>query len=189
MAVKEPGRFAQLALKFPQEASPVYYEEVIRAIQNTSIDDILKLQVASKAFLEQRDACGGGADLLGTIEDPLPQEFLEQLGWLALFSSDPSDEVWKKESGHGKKYFDGDPYFHGINTTRGRAALAIGTLINRDPKYVARFEDTLQKMAEEQSEAVLTCIAFTFRAIAVRDYEYAWELFERCCIRLPGLQG
>ena len=189
MAAKEPVRFAQLALTLPSNASPEYLAELLRALQKAPVEDALKLKVASKAFLEQRESCGGElADLLGAIEDPLPQESLEELSWLALHSSNPSEEVWKKESSNGKNYYDGDPHFYGINSTRGRAALAIGTLINRDSHYVERFEHTLQKMTEERSEAVLTCIAFTLRAVAVRDYVYALNLFERCCIHASGLR-
>jgi hypothetical protein len=189
MAAKEPERFAQLALKLPPQASPEYLSELLRALQKAPVEDALKLEVASKAFLEQRESCGGElADLLGAIEDPLPQASLEQLSWLALYSSNPSEEVWKKESSNGKNYDDGDPYFHGINSTRGRAALAIGTLINRDAQYVKRFEHTLLKMTEERSEAVLTCVAFTLRAVAVRDYVYALNFFERCCIHVPALR-
>jgi hypothetical protein len=190
MAAKEPHRFGQLAMRLPSNASPEYWGEFLRALQKAPVDDSLKLQVVSKAFAEQRDGCGGEvADLLSAIEDPLPQESLEELSWLVLCSPDPSEEAWKKQSSTGKNYYDGDPHFHGINTTRGRAALAIGTLINRDPQYVERFEPTLHRMTEEQSEAVLTCVAFTLRAVAVRNYVYAWELFEKCCIHTPSLQS
>jgi hypothetical protein len=189
MATKEPYRFAQLALKLPPNASPEYWGEFLRALQKAQVEDTLKLEVASRAFTELRESCGGEvADLLGAIEELLPQESLEQLSWLALCSSDPSEEVWKKQSTNGTNNYGGDPHFHGINTTRGRATLAIGTLINRDPQYVERFEYALQMMTEEQSEAVLTCSAFALRAVAVRDYTYAWNLFERCCIHTPGLR-
>jgi hypothetical protein len=190
MAAKEPYRFAQLALKLPQNTSPEYWGEFLRMLQKAPVEDGLKLRVASKAFAEQRESCGREvADLLGDIEDPLPQESLEQLSWLALFSSDPSEEVWKEQLDNGTYRYDGDPYFHGINTMRGRAALAIGTLINHDPQYVERFEHTLQKMTEDRSEAALTCIAFALRAVAARDYLYAWGLFEKCCINTPGLRS
>jgi hypothetical protein len=111
------------------------------------------------------------------------------LSWLALCSSNPSEEVRKKQSSNGKNLDDEDPHFYGINSTRGRAALAIGALINHDPQYVERFKHTLQKMTEERSEAVLTCVAFTLRAVAVRDYVYAWDLFEKCCIDTPELRS
>jgi len=190
MAAKEPHRFAQLALRLPSDVSPEYWGELLRALQKAPVDDSVKLQVASKAFAEQRESCGGEvADLLSAIEDPLPQESLEQLSWLALCSPDPSEEAWKEQSTSGKNYYDGDPHFHGINTMRGRAALAIGTLINHDPQYVERFKQTLQKMTEDRSEAVLTCVAFTLRAVAVRDYMYAWDLFEKCCVDTPGLRS
>jgi hypothetical protein len=97
MAAKELYRLAQLALRLTSSASPEYLSELLRALEKASIDDALKLQVASKTFAEQRESCGRElGDLLGAIENPLPQDSLEQLSWLALCNSDPSEEVWKK---------------------------------------------------------------------------------------------
>ena len=36
--------------------------------------------------------------------------------------------------------------------------------------------------------ATHTYTAFAFRAVAVRNYVYALNLFEKCCIRIPGLR-
>ena len=102
MAAKEPYRFAQLATRIPDNSAPEYLCELLRALEKASIDDALKLQVGSKAFAEHRESCGREiADLLGAIEDPLPQDALEQLSWLALYSSDPKEELWKKEISGG----------------------------------------------------------------------------------------
>jgi len=181
MAAKEPYRFAQLALRLPGSVSPGYFRAILRALEKASIEDVLKLQVASKVFAELREHCGQElADLLGAIEDQLPDESLEQLSWLALQCADPTEEA--------SRTHESDPFSHGLNSIRGRAVLAIGNLINRDPQYVGRFEDTLQKMADEKSTSVLTCIAFTLRALAVRDFEHAMSLFERCCLHAPAVR-
>jgi hypothetical protein len=66
--------------------------------------------------------------------------------------------------------------------------MAIGHLIGQDPKYVARFTPILERMAEEHSEAVQTCFAFTLRNLAVHDFPYAIALFQRCCSRVRSLQ-
>ncbi len=39
----------------------------------------------------------------------------------------------------------------------------------------------------ETSESVQSCIAFTLRAIAVRDYCHAIDLFRQCCEKVPSL--
>lgn len=188
MAAKQPDRIAQLALRLPRNTSPEYFAELLRALQKAPVEDALKLKFAANAFANQRESCGGEiADMLGVIEDPLPQKSLEQLCWLALYSPDPSQDAWRKQSANGANYHEGDPFNYGISTTRGRAALAIGTLINHDPQYVERFGHTIQKMTEEPNEGVLACTAFTLRALAVRDYPYAWNLFERCCVNAPEL--
>ena len=186
-AVKDPGRYANLALRLPSNASPEYLSEILRALEKTPLDSTQKLQVATKAFEDRPEDCGREiADLLGAIEDPLPDDSLEQLSWLALHSKDPKkDSEERAESGEPEK--ERDPFSEGINTTRGRAALAIGKLINLDPVYADRFEETLHAFTSEKSEAVLTCIAFTFRALAVRDYVEAWTLFYQCVAHAPTL--
>lgn len=188
IAEKEPYRFAKLALRIPDKSDPTYLDELLRVFQKASFDDALKLEVCAKAYREHRDSCGRElADVLGAIETPLPEDSLEQLAWLATESSDPQEELWKKEASGGATSYGGDPYTHGINSTRGRAALAIGHLILRDSEYVRRFGSTLQKLTNEETESVQSCIAFTLRAVAVHDYSYAMALFQRCCVKVPSL--
>jgi len=141
--------------------------ELLRSLEKTPLDTAQKLIVASKAFQEHKESCGREiADLLGAIEDPLPDDSLEQLSWLATHSKDPEEEGEIEESPNGTAK-ERDPFSEGINTTRGRAALAIGKLINLDPVYAERLEKTLRELTRERNEAVLTCIAFTYRALAV----------------------
>jgi hypothetical protein len=188
MAEKEPYRFAKLALRMPAESEPVYLDELLRGFQKASIDDTAKLEICGKAYREHRDSCGRAlADVLGAIETPLPDDSLEQLAWLATDSSDPKEEVWKKDGSGGTPYYGGDAYTHGINSTRGCAALAIGNLILHDSAYILRFGPTLQKLANEESESVQSCVAFTLRAVAVCDYSYAMALFQQCCVKVPSL--
>src|ERR1019366_9101656 len=188
IAEKEPYRFAKLALRIPGKSDPTYLGELLRVFQKASFDDALKLEVCAKAYREHRDSCGRElADVLGAIETPLPEDSLEQLAWLATDSSDPQEELWKKEASGGATCYGGDPYTHGINSTRGCAALAIGHLILRDSEYVLRFGPTLQKLTNEETESVQSCVAFTLRAVAVHDYSYAMALFQRCCVKVPSL--
>ena len=59
--------------------------------------------------------------------------------WLATQYPDPQREMWQKESESGGKYFGGEIYSQGINTTRGRTAETIRDLILRDATYIKRF--------------------------------------------------
>ena len=48
------------------------------------------------------------ADVLGSIEDPLPDDAVQMLHWLATEHEDPTREAWTENAGGGQKYFNGD---------------------------------------------------------------------------------
>ena len=164
-------RFARLSLKFPADANSVYLERTLAASKNATGASDLKLQVCSKAFAESRGPCGKSiADVLGSVEDPLPDDAVQILCWLATEHEDPSSEAWQ---------YDGDIYTSGINTARGRAAEAIRALIFTDATYVERFRPTLERMIGDRSASVLSCVAGTLRAVIYRDPALGMALFHR----------
>ena len=177
-AKEEPERFARLALRFPADTNPVYLERTLSALQTTPIASDLKLQVCRKAFAESHEPCGRSiADVLGKIEDPLPDDAVQMLHQLATEHEDPGREAWQEDAGSGKPYYGGDIYSNGINTTRGRAADAIRDLILKDPAYVKRFRPTLDRMIRDRSAAVLSCVAGTLQAVAYHDPALGISLF------------
>lgn len=187
-AAKNPGRFAHLALRIPGNASAEYLRALMQTFEEAAMDDELKLRVASHAFEVQREPCGREiANLLGAVVSPLPEQSLNELSWLALRSEDPDVLRSGTYQVNGTER-EWDPLTIGINSTRGRAALGIGKQINHDPQYAARFRDTIERLTYDPSEAVLTCVAFTLRALAVRDYLLAWQLFEQCASRVPSIR-
>jgi hypothetical protein len=141
-----------------------------------------------KAFADHRDGCGSEiADVLGAIKDPLPQEAVEQLKWLAVQNSDPpfgqEDEADSREQDEFLK----DSFNRGLNLTRGRAVLAIGHLILHDSDYITRFASTLDQLTVDRSAAVQACSTYVWRVIAGRDYLYAYEMFRKCRVVMPSL--
>ena len=179
-AKEEPERFARLSLRFPLDANPAYLERTLVALKSVSVASDLKLQVCRKAFEESREHCGPSiADVIGSIEDPLPDEAVEMLHWLATEHEDPVEEAWKMDSGGGRTHYNGDIYTNGINTTRGRAAIAVWDIILRDAVYVERFRSTLERMVRDPSASVLSCVAGTLRAVAFHDPVFAMGLFRR----------
>lgn len=175
---QEPERFARLSLRFPSDTNPNYLAHVLTALKSTSVDTELKLQVCNKAFHEARGPCGQElAGLLGSIEEQLPDAAVEMLSWLATEHDDPSREYWKEDAPEGGKYYGGDVNGYGINTTRGRAALAVGDLILRDHAYIERFRSTLDRMLCDPSAAVLSCVVATLRAVAYYDPALGVRLF------------
>lgn len=176
---EEPERFAHLSLRFPGDANLVYLKGVLSALKSASVESDLKLQVCRKAFSESRGYCGRSiADVLGSIEDPLPDAAVEMLHWLATEHEDPTREAWQEDAGGGRKYYNGDIHMNGINTTRGRAAEAIKDLIITDTAYIDRFRPTLDQIIWDPSASVLSCVAGTLRAVAHRDPALGMWLFQ-----------
>ena len=175
---EEPERFARLSLRFPADANPVYMERTLSALKDAPIASHLKLQVCRKAFAESHGPCGRWiTDVLGNIEDQLPDDVVGMLDWLATEHEDPVREAWREDAEGGKPYYRGDIHSNGINTTRGRAAEAVRNLIFKEAAYVERFRQTLERMVKDRSAAVLSCVAGTLRAVASHDPALGMSLF------------
>ena len=175
----EPDRFARLSLEFPSDANPVYLDRILAAIQDATLPTKLKLEVCRKAFDESRDHCSKSiTDVLGSIEESLPDEAVEMLAWLATEHDEPSKEGWRKSADNDTVYYNGDILTNGINCTRGRAAQAIHNLIVNDSAYVERFRPTIDRMIVDPSAAVISCVAGTVAAVAYRDPALGMTLFK-----------
>ena len=113
----------------------------------------------------------------GSVEDPLPNDAVAMLHWLATEHDDPVAELWQEDAGGGRKHLNGEIETVGINTTRGRAAIAVRDLILHDDAYVERFHTTLDRMIRDPSTSVLSCVAGTLRAVAFRDPALGMSFF------------
>lgn len=175
---EDPERYARLSLSFPADTNPLYLQEVLRALKDAEAPYDLKLQVCRKAYADVRGLCGAEiADVLGSTEDPLPDDAVRMLHWIATEHGDPSMEEWQEDAGGGQPYHGGSILDNGINTARGRAAQAIQSLILTDAAYIDRFRATLDQMVQDRSPAVLSCVAGTLRAVAYRDAALGTSLF------------
>ena len=177
---EEPERFARLCLRFPADANPTYLDRVLAGLKGASIASELKLQVCRKALAEEFDYCGQSvADVLGGLESPVPAEAMEMLDRLATEHGDPSSEVWQERTADGRRVFNGDIYWSGINSTRGQTALAVAKLISADESCLAPFRPTLDRMVEDESPSVVSCVFFTLRAVAQHEPGLALRLLGR----------
>ena len=178
MVKEEPDRFAHLSLRFPADANPVYMERTLVALTSVAAAEELKLRVCRKAFEESCEYCGRSiADVIGSIKDPIPEDAVQILHWLATEHEEPDREAWQEDAGRGQTYDGDDIETNGINTTRGRAAGAIQNLILTDAAYIDLFRPTLDLMVRDRSAAVLSCVAGTIRAVAYRDLALGMLLF------------
>ena len=166
-AAEDPDRFAQLALKLPPNAHPVYLDRTLAALKTADAPPAAKLQVCQKAFAEARGACGRSiADVLGSIREPLPSDAVRMLHWLATEHEDPATTSWQEEE-------------VGIDTARGSAAEAIRRLIVDDAACISRFRVTLDRLIRDPSASVRACAAAAIRAVSDRDPALGMTLFNR----------
>ena len=177
---EEPERFARLSLRFPVGTHHYYIEYILSGLKETNGFTELKLDVCRKAYSESCDECGKAiADLLGSIKDPLPDDAVQMLHWLATAHSDPEKELWIEEVTGGTPNYREDILNHGINTTRGRAARAIGNLILSDASYMDRFRATIEQLVNDRSLSVRACAASVIFYITNHDWKFALEQFDR----------
>ena len=177
---QEPERFAHLSLRFPPGTHPYYIGHTLRGLKETDAHTELSLKVCRNAYDEYREACGTElADMLGSIGEPLPDDAVRMLDWLATEHPDPEREMWSEQAAGGNFYYGGDILGHGINTTRGCAAEAIRDLIQRDATYIHRFCSTIERLVNDNSAAVRACAGSTLLAIVDSDSEFASGQFLR----------
>ena len=164
-AGEDPDRFARLALKLPVDAHPVYLDRTLAVLMTTAVESALKLLVCRKAFDESRGPCGQSiAGVLGRIPDPLPNDAVRMLHWLATEHEDPVARTWQAED-------------LGIDSARGSAADAVRRLVVRDAGYLKRFRATLDRLIHDPSPSVRACTAETLRAVTDRDPALGMRLF------------
>ena len=174
-AGEDPDRFARLALKLPADAHPVYLERTLAALKTAAVESDLKLRICRKAFEESRGPCGQSvAEVLGRIEDPLPNDAVRMLHWLATEHEDPVARTWQAED------LDTD-------TARGGAADAVRRLVSRDAGYLKRFRVTLDRLIRDPSASVRACAAETLRAVADHDPVLGMRLFQDMNLSEDGL--
>ena len=179
-AKAEPERFARLSLRFPVGTHPAYIEWVLDSLKNANIPLELKLSVCRKAFAESRESCGSAlADLLGSVNENLPDEAVEILHWLATQHPNPKIEYWDETTANERVYHNGDILTAGINTTRGRVAWALRDLIHRNADYIPRFRSTLDHLVQDSSTAVRSCVASSLISLSVHDRPLALQLFHQ----------
>ena len=163
---EDPERFARLGLRFREDTNPVYLEATLDGLRTATIATELKLALCQKAFAESRGPCGRSiVEVLRSIGDELPEDAVQMLHDLATEHEDPATESWQEDAG-GQPYYNGDPLEAGINSTRGRAAEAIGDLVGGNAANVDLFAETVARMIVDRSASVRACAAGTVEVIA-----------------------
>lgn len=176
---EQPERFAHLALKIPSTSHPYYFSHIIGGLKKAAIPSELKLDVVRRVFdVDHHDCFRSALDILGSITDiELPQDAIQYIQSTADHPN-PEAELWDGE----RPYCGGDILTHGINSVRGFVAEAIRDLVYYDDRYLSIFRSTIEKLVNDPSLAVRSCVASTLHAVAQHDIPLAlrWSslLFE-----------
>jgi hypothetical protein len=191
----DPERFARLCLRFPAGTHPAYMARVLDGLKGAQVSSELKGEVCRKVFAEKRTECGRSlADLLGSIEDSLPEDAISMLSWLATEHPDPEVPVAEAAADGDEDSRRGDVHSRGINSTRGRAAEAVCAQIWRDAGYITRFRDVIERLIGDRSTAVRSGVPTLLYAVASHGYSLALEMFTRlvaadeCVLAAPGTE-
>ena len=181
---REPKRFAELILKFPDHANPFYFEAVLRGLSDTNLDIETILRVSERCHRIEGKPLGRYIcePIASSTQGNVPPEALDLVAWYATEDPDPQQELWRTQVSPGKEYYyGGDILANGINTTRGRAAQAMAKLIEIDHKRIAYLQPALEKMVQDPSIAVRSCVAQALLAVLRHDRDLAVELFRQLC--------
>ena len=180
----EPYRFAELVMRFPDEANPSYFEAVLRGIRDTNLDIETIVRVCERCHRIEgrpvgREIC---EPIANAAQGNVPTEALDLVAWYAIEDLDPDRELWRTPVPHsGDYYYGGNVLEHGINTVRGRATQAMARLIESDHERVAYFQPALEKMVQDTSIAVRSCVAQALIAVLRHDRDLAVRLFRQLC--------
>ena len=180
----EPKRFAELVLKFPDRANLCYFEAVLRGISDTNLDIETIVRVCERCHrIEGRPLGRYICDpVASSAQGEVPPEAIDLVAWYATEDPDPQQEMWRTQVSPGKGYYyGGDILFCGINTTRGRAAQAMARLIEIDDKRIAHLQPALEKVVQDPSIAVRSCVAQALLAVLRHDRDLAVGLFRQLC--------
>ena len=111
-----------------------------------------------------------------------PPEALDLVAWYATEDPDPQQDMWRTPaSPGGDPVYGGNILMNGINTNRGKAAQAMARLIEADRSRTACLQPALEKMVQDPSIAVRSCIAQTLLAVLRHDRDLAVDLFRQLC--------
>ena len=194
---RDRTRFAKLALKLPESVDSIYFSAILDGLGSfaanlagdakkadekelSSFPIELLEQVIQRAHSLPTKPCGSSiSNLIERLADrELATATLDALAYYATEDPDPEDDIWKDKS---RNYYGGNPLDHGINTVRGRAAIAIGRLIFTSQNHWNHFRPTIETVICDPVISVRVCAVETLISVLNWDRDEAVRLFIECC--------
>ena len=184
---EDPIRFARLAARLPETAHPAYQLAILRGLATTeqAVPDELKVAVCRGAYENGREDLQVGcavADVLGGLVDPVTDDTVEMLSWLATRHPHLERPIIREEGKEGGE-LSADPihgvHMWGINTARGRAAEAVAKLILRDAANIGKFESVIDEVLLDRHPGVVSCFGAVIVAVSYHEPERGMRLLLR----------
>jgi hypothetical protein len=183
----EPARFARLLLRFPDDTAGPYVEAVLRGLAGARLDPQLLLAVCRHA--QQIGASDADRWIVRLIESEaaasLPAELISMVTQIAISDPDPMGDEWQASQPGTTPLYAGDIDMAGLNSTRGAAALALGTLVFEDQNRLAAARDPLDRLAADPSLQVRAMVAAALPSLLSVDVQLAVELFRSTLVETP----
>lgn len=197
-------RFATLALKFPDDILPLYYDAVLWGLIDYSrevvkgepdgktdveipndpplpTDELLK--VVQRVHQLPDKPCGRAiCRVADTVAGgPIPVDLIEIVAYYAINDPDPKTEVWDEKAASGQKYYGGDPLGAGINSSRGSAADSFSRFLFAHPEMAERLLPLVEALARDKSIAVRAVNVQALMALLNTHKDKAVQLFLETC--------
>ena len=182
---EDPGRFAKLVHRIPDDTNTAYFEAILRGVTGASVDMETVVAMCIRCHDIPNRPLGRSitSPLAAIAESPLPEEALELVAWYATEDPDPSAEAssLRTYSQSGQEHTEYAPLFFGINSVRGGAALSMAKLIFRDEHHMEFFRPYLSDLVNDPSEAVRAYVAEVLVGVLKYDGDLAVDLFLQLC--------
>jgi hypothetical protein len=176
LTAEDPDRYAALGLSIPDDTNPVYLEAILMGLgEGTASVSPDRLW----PFLER---CHGfpGRPFGRWFDRPVsrlpddvevPNGIVDLIAWYATEDPDPRSDEWLERRADG----DGevDPHGPGINSVRGAAAEALGSVLLRDKSQAERLTPIIEHVCNDKTIQVRACAATTLLGLLDVDAAYA----------------
>ncbi|MCF3651352.1 ATP-binding protein [Synoicihabitans lomoniglobus] len=191
-AQRDRPRYAHLMLELPDDINPVYFDDILYGLVAEERDRNSEKEGCPPLGIEELTAAIERVHTLpgrpcarsichvigGSAERKLPDGLLSILADYAINDSNPSKEDWLPPNDtKGVPMWGGDPLSSGMNSGRGSAAWAIGSMLFERPETWPQLENVVRALLVDPSIAVRSCVVRCLVALLNIDRELAVDMF------------
>lgn len=188
---KDRARYAKMMLELPDDINPVYFDDILYGLVRDEAEDGQEKQVLTQVAMDDLVPAVQKAHALpgrpcarsishaigGSAKSVLPDELLVMVSEYAMHDPDPVTEDWIPREDGGVPMYGGNPLVSGMNTGRGAAAWAIGTVLFTNSATWPKLESAVRSIVRDSSPGVRACGVRCLLALLNIDRALAVDLF------------